>query len=131
MVSWSPPPLPRLPTPPQWRWPPWRRGNKKEEEEKRVREELERRRLQIKDLCQALKVYTQSDLNDLLCSMVLCECVYKVVRESNICFILLLLNAIILSECLIFCELVSFKRNDNLFFPLWIRTREEVIFVLL
>ncbi|KAK7286747.1 hypothetical protein RJT34_21966 [Clitoria ternatea] len=65
-VSWGPL---------QWRmkWP-WA---SQREQKKRIREEYERRRKQLNDLCLALKAESVSDLQDLLCCMVLSECVYK------------------------------------------------------
>ncbi|XP_061370914.1 uncharacterized protein LOC133313542 isoform X2 [Gastrolobium bilobum] len=65
-VSWGPL---------QWRmkWP-WTSHS---EQKKRIKEEYERRRKQLQDLCRALKAESISDLQDLLCCMVLSECVYK------------------------------------------------------
>ncbi|KAL1366830.1 hypothetical protein AAHE18_02G006600 [Arachis hypogaea] len=65
-VSWGPL---------QWRmkWP-W---TSHRENKKRIHEEYERRRKQLHDLCLALKADSVSDLQDLLCCMVLSECVYK------------------------------------------------------
>lgn len=66
-VSWGPL---------QWRmrWP-WTNHR---EQKKRIKEEYQRRRKQLNDLCLALKTDSLSDLQDLLCCMVLSECVYKV-----------------------------------------------------
>lgn len=60
----------------QWRmrWP-WTNHR---EQKKRIKEEYQRRRKQLNDLCLALKTDSLSDLQDLLCCMVLSECVYKV-----------------------------------------------------
>ncbi|XP_027334122.1 uncharacterized protein LOC113848908 isoform X2 [Abrus precatorius] len=65
-VSWGPL---------QWRmkWP-W---TSHREQKKRIQEEYHRRRKQLNDLCLALKAESVSDLQDLLCCMVLSECVYK------------------------------------------------------
>ncbi|KAK2352774.1 protein EDS1L [Trifolium repens] len=65
-VSWGPL---------QWRmkWP-WTNHR---EQKKRIKEEYQRRRKQLNDLCLALKTDSLSDLQDLLCCMVLSECVYK------------------------------------------------------
>ncbi|XP_057451470.1 uncharacterized protein LOC130743298 isoform X9 [Lotus japonicus] len=65
-VSWGPL---------QWRmrWP-W---STHREEKKRMKEQYERRRKQLHDLSLALKADSISDLQDLLCCMVLSECVYK------------------------------------------------------
>ncbi|KAL6967952.1 hypothetical protein U1Q18_033755 [Sarracenia purpurea var. burkii] len=63
--------------PPQWRmavrWP-WTNGR---EQRKRIQEEYERTKKQIRNLCSALKAESVSDLQDILCCMVLSECVYK------------------------------------------------------
>ncbi|CAK9140878.1 unnamed protein product [Ilex paraguariensis] len=63
--------------PPQWRmvvrWP-WTNGR---EQRKRIQEEYERRKKQLQDLCHAVKAESVSDLQDILCCMVLSECVYK------------------------------------------------------
>ncbi|XP_020111587.1 uncharacterized protein LOC109726422 [Ananas comosus] len=85
-ATWPPPPLL-----PRWRWPrppPWRWGGGDEgggggggkgrrEAERRIREEYERRRGQLRELCGAVKVDSVADLQEVLCSMVLSECVYK------------------------------------------------------
>ncbi|KAK7350571.1 hypothetical protein VNO77_09342 [Canavalia gladiata] len=65
-VSWGPL---------QWRmkWP-W---TSHREQKKRIQEEYQRRRKQLNDLCLALKAESVSELQDLLCCMVLSECVYK------------------------------------------------------
>ncbi|KAI4354206.1 hypothetical protein L6164_003096 [Bauhinia variegata] len=65
-VSWGPL---------QWRrkWP-W---SNHREQKKKIQEEYERRRKQLQDLCLALKAESISDLQDILCCMVLSECVYK------------------------------------------------------
>lgn len=67
-VAWPPPP-------PQWRWPPWKGRHDRRDQERRLREEFERRLL---DLCRAVKADSVADLQEVLCSMVLSECVYKV-----------------------------------------------------
>lgn len=63
--------------PNQWRisapWP-WINGR---EQRKRDQEEYERRKKQLYRLCTALKAESVSDLQDVLCCMVLSECVYK------------------------------------------------------
>uniref|UniRef100_A0A2P2KA07 Uncharacterized protein MANES_12G052100 n=1 Tax=Rhizophora mucronata TaxID=61149 RepID=A0A2P2KA07_RHIMU len=58
----------------QWRmrWPPWIGSDGKQR--KRIQQEYERRKI---DLCLALKADSLSDLQDILCCMVLSECVYK------------------------------------------------------
>lgn len=68
-VSWGPL---------QWRmrWPPWN-GNDREQR-KRIQEEYERRKKQLQDLCRAVKAESVTELQDILCCMVLAECVYKV-----------------------------------------------------
>ncbi|XP_077226718.1 lipase class 3 family protein [Tasmannia lanceolata] len=58
---------------PQLSWP-WK---SEREERKRLQEEYERRRKQLHDLCHSVKADSVSDLRDILCSMVLSECVYK------------------------------------------------------
>ncbi|KAJ3675759.1 hypothetical protein LUZ60_004801 [Juncus effusus] len=57
----------------QWQWP-WRG---REEERKRLREEIELRRNQLMELCKAVKAESVADLQEVLSSMVLAECVYK------------------------------------------------------
>jgi hypothetical protein len=42
------------------------------------REEVKRRRRQLRELCRAVRVDTIPELQELLCAMVLAECVYKV-----------------------------------------------------
>ncbi|KAJ4825059.1 hypothetical protein Tsubulata_034668 [Turnera subulata] len=68
-VSWGPL---------QWRmrWPPWINGDEREQR-KRIQAEYERRRKQLDDLCLAVKAESVADLQDILCCMVLSECVYK------------------------------------------------------
>ncbi|KAJ8479200.1 hypothetical protein OPV22_022927 [Ensete ventricosum] len=70
-ISWPPS------MPPQWRWPPWRGRRDRREQEKALREEFQRQRLQLNDLCRAVKADSVADLQEILCSMVLSECVYK------------------------------------------------------
>lgn len=76
-VSWGPL---------QWRlrWP-WKDDR---EQRKKIREEYERRSKQLHDLCRAVEAESMSDLQDILCCMVLSECVYKrpateIVRSVN------------------------------------------------
>jgi hypothetical protein len=42
------------------------------------REEVKRRRRQLRELCRAVRVDNIPELQELLCAMVLAECVYKV-----------------------------------------------------
>ncbi|KAH9603655.1 hypothetical protein KSS87_009231 [Heliosperma pusillum] len=56
------------------KWPPWSTDR---EHRKKVQEEYERRRKQLHDLCSAVKAESLADLQDILCCMVLSECVYK------------------------------------------------------
>ncbi|XP_042438568.1 uncharacterized protein LOC122024090 isoform X1 [Zingiber officinale] len=70
-ISW-PPPMPQ-----QWRWPPWKGQRDRKDQEKALREALERQRRQLNDLCRAVKAESIGDLQEILCSMVLSECVYK------------------------------------------------------
>ncbi|CAA0381662.1 unnamed protein product [Arabidopsis thaliana] len=67
-VSWGPI---------QWRfrWPPWNGGDA--DQRIKIRREYEKRKKQIEDLCLALKSESVEDLQDILCCMVLSECVYK------------------------------------------------------
>ncbi|XP_068666784.1 uncharacterized protein [Aristolochia californica] len=58
---------------PQLKWS-WQSDK---EQKKKLQEEYERRRKQLQDLCYAVKADSVSDLQDILCSMVLSECVYK------------------------------------------------------
>ncbi|KAJ4969426.1 hypothetical protein NE237_016127 [Protea cynaroides] len=76
-VQWTP-------TFTQFRWP-WKNDR---EQRKKLQEEYERRRKQLHDLCHVVKADSVSDLQDILCCMVLSECVYKrpaseVVRVVN------------------------------------------------
>ncbi|KAM1044278.1 hypothetical protein FF1_035392 [Malus domestica] len=68
-VSWGPL---------QWRmkWP-WLGKEGGREHRRRIHQEYERRRKQLHDLCAAVKADSVSDLQDILCCMVLSECVYK------------------------------------------------------
>lgn len=74
-LTWSPPLTLQVPV--RWRWPPWWRDGGKKEQEKRLREEYELRRRQLQDLCGAVKAESIADLQEVICSMVLSECVYK------------------------------------------------------
>lgn len=75
-VSWGPL---------QWRmkWP-WNSNDR--EQRKKLQQEYERRRKQLHDLCGALKADSMSDLQDILCCMVLSECVYKVLLLHSFVF---------------------------------------------
>ncbi|KAJ6687120.1 F21O3.11 PROTEIN [Salix purpurea] len=68
-VSWGPL---------QWRmrWPPWINGDERENR-KRIQQEYELRKKQLHDLCNAVKAESVADMQDILCCMVLSECVYK------------------------------------------------------
>lgn len=43
-----------------------------------MEDEFKRRKKQLEDLCHAVKAESVADLHDILCCMVLSECVYKV-----------------------------------------------------
>ncbi|KAG9447956.1 hypothetical protein H6P81_014084 [Aristolochia fimbriata] len=58
---------------PQFNWP-WQSDRV---QKKKLQEEYERRKKQLQDLCYAVKADSVADLQDVLCSMVLSECVYK------------------------------------------------------
>lgn len=58
------------------RWP-WILNDGNRQQRKRIHKEYERRRKQLQDLCAAVKADSLSDLQDILCCMVLSECVYK------------------------------------------------------
>ncbi|KAL8516556.1 hypothetical protein ACS0TY_014995 [Phlomoides rotata] len=64
--------------PPPWRvvvkWP-WHNGRR--EQQNMIKEELERGKKQLQELCYAVKAETISDLQEILCCMVLSESVYK------------------------------------------------------
>ena len=68
----------------QWRlkWP-WLLNDGDRRQRRRIHEEYERRRKQLHDLCSAVKADSLSDLQDILCCMVLSECVYKVESHLN------------------------------------------------
>ena len=82
-VSWGPL---------QWRlrWP-WNGGDR--EQRKRLQEEFDFRRKQLRDLCRAFKADSVSDLQEILCCMVLSECVYKV---RSFCFFPIIENWFVL-----------------------------------
>ncbi|VAI57570.1 unnamed protein product [Triticum turgidum subsp. durum] len=76
LPPWAPPiAVPRWPWPPPWApaWP----GDRRRQRERMFREEFERRRIQLRELCRAVRVDTIAELQELLCAMVLAECVYK------------------------------------------------------
>ncbi|XP_044954121.1 uncharacterized protein LOC123404263 isoform X2 [Hordeum vulgare subsp. vulgare] len=76
LPPWAPPiAVPRCPWPPPWApaWP----GDRQRQRERMFREEFERRRIQLRELCRAVRVDTIAELQELLCAMVLAECVYK------------------------------------------------------
>ncbi|KAB1224135.1 hypothetical protein CJ030_MR2G024429 [Morella rubra] len=60
----------------QW-WMRWPWNNDGRKQRKMLQEEYERRKKQLNDLCLALKAESVSELQDVLCCMVLSECVYK------------------------------------------------------
>lgn len=71
-----------LPQAPRWPWPPPRPawpwpGDRRRQRERMFREEYERRSRQLRELCHAVRVDTVAELQELLCAMVLAECVYK------------------------------------------------------
>uniref|UniRef100_A0ACD5Z7I0 Uncharacterized protein n=1 Tax=Avena sativa TaxID=4498 RepID=A0ACD5Z7I0_AVESA len=76
LLPWAPP----LPVP-RWPWPPLRApvwpGDRRRQRERMFREEFERRSIQLRELCRAVRVDTVAELQELLCAMVLAECVYK------------------------------------------------------
>lgn len=84
--------FPKLQLPPwsqlQWvrvKWPPW---SSDKEHRRKLQEEYETKRKQLQDLCCAIKAESVSDLQDILCCMVLSESVYKrpateVIRSVN------------------------------------------------
>ncbi|KAM7265410.1 hypothetical protein ACFE04_003093 [Oxalis oulophora] len=67
----------------QWRtirrWPPWNilSNGDRRHHRKFVQQEVEKRKKQLASLCAALKAENVADLHDILCAMVLSECVYK------------------------------------------------------
>jgi hypothetical protein len=72
-----------LPQAPRWPWPPRRPawpwpGDRRRQRERMFREEYDRRTRQLRELCRAVRVDTVGELQELLCAMVLAECVYKV-----------------------------------------------------
>ncbi|XP_007049623.2 PREDICTED: uncharacterized protein LOC18612656 [Theobroma cacao] len=69
-VSWGP-----LQWRMRWQWPPWNSGDR--EHRQKLQKEYERRKRQLQELCRAVKGDSLSDLQDILCCMVLSECVYK------------------------------------------------------
>ena len=82
-ASRLPPWAAALPQAPRWPWPPPRPAwpwpeDRRRQRERMFREEFERRRRQLRELCRAVRVDTVAELQELLCAMVLAECVYKV-----------------------------------------------------
>jgi hypothetical protein len=76
LPPWATPlPAPRWPwSPPREpAWPAVRRNQRK-----RIREEFERHRIHLSELCRVVRVGTMADLQQLRRAMVLPECVYKV-----------------------------------------------------
>ncbi|XP_022758773.1 uncharacterized protein LOC111305465 isoform X5 [Durio zibethinus] len=69
-VSWGP-----LQWPMRWQWPPWNIGDRVHR--RKLQQEYERHKIQLQELCLAVKADSLSDLQDILCCMVLSECVYK------------------------------------------------------
>ncbi|OMO60027.1 Lipase, class 3 [Corchorus capsularis] len=69
-VSWGP-----LQWRMKWQWPPWNSGGR--EHRQKLQQEFERHKRQLQELCRAVKADSLSDLQDILCCMVLSECVYK------------------------------------------------------
>ncbi|KAL6000640.1 hypothetical protein ACLOJK_024341 [Asimina triloba] len=67
---------------PQLRWP-W---NDVGQQRKQLQEEYQRRRKQLHSLCHAVKAESVADLQDILCAMVLAECVYKVLFQRFLPF---------------------------------------------
>lgn len=61
-----------------------------------MQDEYKRRKKQLQDLCHAVKAESVADLQDILCCMVLSECVYKV-------------NLISTTKCLMECSLLAFE----------------------
>ncbi|KAK8955371.1 hypothetical protein KSP40_PGU000558 [Platanthera guangdongensis] len=73
-------PPPTLLAPPKWhwpRWPTWKAEQDRREQDRLLRLEYEKQQRQLQDLCQAVKADSVADLQEILCSMVLAECVYK------------------------------------------------------
>lgn len=69
-VSWGP-----LQWKMKWQWPPWNPNDR--EQRQQLQQEYERRKQQLHELCLAVKADSIADLQDILCCMVLSECVYK------------------------------------------------------
>lgn len=69
--------------PHHWRWPPCKSQSDRKNQERALREALKRHLRQLNDLCRAVKAESIADLQEILCSMILSECVYKV---DYICF---------------------------------------------
>lgn len=59
----------------KWQWPPWNTNDR--EQRQKLQQEYERRKHQLHELCLAVKADSIADLQDILCCMVLSECVYK------------------------------------------------------
>ena len=53
----------------------WNTGDR--EHRQKLQQEYERRKRQLQELCRAVKADSLSDLQDILCCIVLSECVYK------------------------------------------------------
>ncbi|BBH00074.1 ATPase E1-E2 type family protein / haloacid dehalogenase-like hydrolase family protein [Prunus dulcis] len=67
----------------KWRmkWP-WVGGDGYRKHRRRIHQEYERRRKQLHDLCGAVKADSVSDLQDILCCMVLVDMVLHDMAES-------------------------------------------------
>ncbi|GKU85937.1 hypothetical protein SLEP1_g535 [Rubroshorea leprosula] len=59
----------------RWQWFPWNNGDRQQRQ--KLQQEYERRKRQLHELCLAVKADSVADLQDILCCMVLSECVYK------------------------------------------------------
>ncbi|GLT64825.1 hypothetical protein SLA2020_372940 [Shorea laevis] len=69
-VSWGP-----LQWGMRWQWFPWNTGDRQQRQ--KLQQEYERRKRQLHELCLVVKADSVADLQDILCCMVLSECVYK------------------------------------------------------
>ncbi|EPS74140.1 lipase class 3 family protein [Genlisea aurea] len=71
-VKWTPPWKMVVKLPWTWTWP-----NQRIDQQRKIKEEVESGKRQLQELCRALKAETVAELQEILCCMVLSECVYK------------------------------------------------------
>jgi hypothetical protein len=102
---------------PPWHWKlklPWKEDKKRKQE---LQEEYRRRKMQIEDLCEAVKVDDFEDLQDVLGAMVLSECAYKV--RQMLCFQQCSVFSNILAQFIQILNLTKFESELFYFLHNW------------